>query len=64
MIKNINLDDDFDMETYKELKKSCQSVANILQKNYTLHTSVIINPYDFVVKEDVTNGFLKDIEEV
>lgn len=64
VIKNINPDDDFDMETYKELKKSCQSVANILQKNYTPHTSVIINSYDFVVKEDVTNGFLKDIEEV
>ena len=35
VIKNINPDDDFDMETYKELKKSCQSVANILQK--TIH---------------------------
>ena len=64
VVKNINPDDDFDMETYKELKKSCQSVANILQKNYTPHTSVTINSYDFVVKEDVTNGFLKDLEEV
>lgn len=64
VVKNINLGNGFDAETYKELKRSCQSVANILQKNYTPHTSVIINSYDFTVKEDVTNGFLKDLEEV
>ena len=60
VIKNINPDTGFDMETYNKLKKSCQSVANILQENCTPHTSVIINSYDFVVKEDVTNGFLEE----
>lgn len=53
-------DKEFDMETYKELKESCQKIADILQDKYNPHTEVVIRINEFIIKEDYCNGYLKE----
>lgn len=50
--------DNLDMGLYMQLKIMCNDVADFLEAHFTPHTSVVITPYDFVVKEDIVNGFI------
>ena len=54
--------DKIDTIKYHRLKKMCQNIADFLNENGTPHTSVSITQNDFVVREDVVNGYLKDKE--
>lgn len=51
-----------DMMCYNTLKRLCQQVADFINMNCTPHTTVTISANDFMVKEDVVNGYLKEIE--
>lgn len=54
--------DKIDTVKYHRLKKMCQDIADFLNENGTPHTSVSITQNDFVIKEDVVNGYLEDKE--
>lgn len=54
--------DKIDTIKYHRLKKMCQDIADFLNENGTPHTSVSITQNDFVIKEDVVNGYLEDKE--
>lgn len=54
--------DRIDTVKYHILKKMCQDIADFLNENGTPHTSVSITQNNFIVKEDVVNGYLKDKE--
>lgn len=47
------------MKTYKELKESCQKIADVLQNKYNPHTEVVIKMNEFTIKEDYCNGYLE-----
>lgn len=54
--------DKIDPTCYNTLKRLCQGVADFIQTECTPHTSVTITANDFVVREDVVNGFLEEKE--
>lgn len=54
--------DKIDTIKYHRLKKMCQGIADFLNENGTPHTSVSITQNDFVIKEDVVNGYLEGKE--
>lgn len=54
--------DKIDTIKYHRLKKMCQNIADFLNENGTPHTSVSITQNDFVIKEDIVNGYLEDKE--
>lgn len=54
--------DKIDAVKYHKLKKMCQDIADFINENGTPHTSVSITQNDFVIKEDVVNGYLEDKE--
>lgn len=54
--------DKIDTIKYHKFKKMCQDIADFLNENGTPHTSVSITQNDFVIKEDIVNGYLEDKE--
>ena len=54
--------DKIDLTVYNSLKRLCQEVADYINTYCTPHTTVTISANDFVVREDVTNGFLEEKE--
>ena len=54
--------DKIDTIKYHRLKKMCQNIADFLNENGTPHTSVSITQNDFVIKEDIVNGYLENKE--
>lgn len=51
--------DKIDMMCYNTLKRLCQQVADFINIECTSHTTITISANDFVVREDITNGFMK-----
>lgn len=54
--------DNIDATRYNTLKRLCQQVADFINMECTPHTTITISTNDFVVKEDITNGWLKEKE--
>lgn len=54
--------DKIDMMCYNTLKRLCQQVADFINIECTPHTTITISANDFVVREDITNGFMKGKE--
>ena len=48
-----------DAVKYHRLRLLCNEVAKFIDQNFSPHTSIVITPTDFVVKQDVLNGYLK-----
>ena len=48
-----------DPDEYKYFKGLCQAVSDYLYQHCTPHTSVVITSDDFVVKEDIVNGYFE-----
>ena len=48
-----------DSEKYFKLKDLCRKVSDFINEYCTQHTSVVITQDDFVVKEDVVNGYFE-----
>ena len=51
-----------DMIKYHRLKSMCQDVSDFISENGTPHTSVTITANDFVMREDILNGYLVEME--
>lgn len=54
--------DKINIRCYNTLKRLCQQVADFINMECTPHTTITISANDFVVREDVTNGFMKEKE--
>ena len=54
--------DKIDITCYNTLKRLCQQVADFINTKCTPHTTITISANDFVVREDITNGFMKGKE--
>ena len=54
--------DKINMTCYNTLKRLCQQVADFINTECTPHTSATITANDFVLREDITNGFMKEKE--
>ena len=54
--------DKIDLMCYNTLKRLCQQVADFINTECTPHTTITISANDFVVREDITNGFMKGKE--
>lgn len=50
---------DIDSVEYYRLRSLCSEVAKFIDQNFSPHTSIVITPNDFVVKQDVLNGYFK-----
>lgn len=50
---------DINSVEYYRLRSLCNEVAKFIDQNFSPHTSVVITPSDFVVKQDVLNGYLE-----
>lgn len=48
-----------DTKKYLCLKELCHAVSDFIDKHGTQHTSVVITSDDFVVKEDIVNGYFE-----
>ena len=44
-------------EEYNHFKNLCAFVSKYIEQNFSPQTSVVITADDFVVKEDVINGY-------
>ena len=46
-------------ESYNHFKNLCAFVSKYIEQNFSPHTSVVINANDFVVKEDIMDGYFE-----
>ena len=51
--------DGLDTQKYLHLKELCRNVSDFIDEHCTQHTSVVITSDDFVVKEDIVNGYFE-----
>ena len=47
------------VEQYNEFKDLCACVSKYIEQNFSPHTSVVITANDFVVKEDIMDGYFE-----
>ena len=50
---------DMDSVEYYILRSLCSEVAKFIDQNFPPHTSIVITPSDFVIKQDILNGYFK-----
>ena len=50
-------------ENYNHFRKLCALVSKYIEQNFSPHTSVVISANDFVVKEDIMDGYFEFREE-
>lgn len=50
------------MIKYHRLKSMCQDISDFISENGSPHTSVTITANDFVMREDILNGYLEEKE--
>ncbi len=48
-----------DSVEYYRLQSLCSEVAKLIDQNFSSHTSIVITPNDFVIKQDILNGYFK-----
>lgn len=57
MVHELMTDFKIDKEQYNHFRNLCAFVSKYIEENFSPQTSVVITADDFVVKEDIMNGY-------